>query len=84
MRARTYAFGEWRAAASVVAATVGVLICIHQHHVLLVLSEPSSFITVTQHRCGLVMLAGMLRFAGEAINLCVRAAMTGRRPPVVV
>jgi len=81
LRANGYTFGELRSAASIVAATVGVLICIHQHHVVLVLSEPSSYITVAQHRCGLVMLAGVLWFAGEAIHLGIRAAKSAQ--PVI-
>jgi len=63
---------ELRAFASLLAATTGVLICTHQRHFTLLASEPSSFLTMTHHRCGLVFLASFAWCLFETANLSLK------------
>jgi hypothetical protein len=54
-----------RASLSICAATVGVLICLEQGHFRLSLAEPHSFVVMTTHRCGLVLLAAVAWMVAE-------------------
>jgi hypothetical protein len=44
---------------ALVAASVGVAICVVQQHFVLRLSPPTGLTTMFQHRCGLVMVAAV-------------------------
>jgi len=60
---------EVRTLLSLVAASVGVLICVYQQHFTVEFAHPASFELVFQHRCGLVMVGAMAWAAVEVVNL---------------
>jgi len=74
---------ELRTAAALIAATIGVLICLHQRHFILVASEPSSILAMTQHRCGLCLLASLCWFFIESAHLLLPPAKTLRAEPIL-
>jgi hypothetical protein len=66
--------GEWqrrRVFGSICAASVGALICQHQQHFQLSFAHPRSFVTMTHHRCGDVLLAGVIWMVIEVGFSCV-------------
>lgn len=50
-------YGYLRVAAATSAAIVATAICIHQQHVHIVLSDPSTYSSPLQHRCGELLIA---------------------------
>jgi len=60
---------------SLVAASLGVVICTAKQHFVLRLSRPTGFTTMFQHRCGLVTVAAVCWMVFEvtlAVNRRIR------------
>ena len=73
---------ELRTAAALVAAAIGVLICVHRRHFILVASDPSSVFTMMDHRCGLCLLASLCWLLVESANLIIRSTKAQSVEPI--
>ena len=67
---RSESNGETRTFCAWCAATAAVLLALHQRHFILMLSDPSSFVAMTQHRCGLALLATTSWAMVETVAVC--------------
>ena len=69
---------DGRLAASVMAVAVALLICLHQRHFAVSLTDPMSFVRMLRHKCGMVM-AGAVVWAVVEMAGWVRKGWRGRR-----
>jgi hypothetical protein len=72
MRSTVDEVQRWRVFVSICAASVGVLICAHQRHFTLSFAHPRSFLTMTHHKCGDVLLASVVWMLFEVGLCCFR------------
>ncbi len=73
---------ELHTAAALIAATLGVFICISQRHFILVASGPSSILTMTHHRCGLCLLASLCWLFIETAKILIPSTKAPVTEPI--
>jgi len=56
-----------------IAAAVAISICIAQHHVCVVLSEPYTYVSPFRHKCGLLMMGCVTGAMLEVTQYLARA-----------